>query len=286
MSRSITIIQPGMFTNVQDEGRYDYAHLGVPKSGAMDITAMRLGNQLMNNLEGSAVLECTMVGVTIRFEADSHFVLTGSRADAFLDDEVVVVGETAFAKANQILSIKRVHPGIRTYLCIAGGLQTEKVLGSRSYYAPLTKSTVFKNQKIALGVSRYGAQKFTRLRNVAALTHPGTQVPNIPVYEGPEFELLSNAQRQFLVDTTFTISKNWSRMAIQLEEPLLNSFASILTAPVLPGTIQLTPGGTLIILCNDCQTTGGYPRIIQVSKIGMQLLSQMGAGQKLKWTLV
>ncbi|RMB56922.1 biotin-dependent carboxyltransferase family protein [Dokdonia sinensis] len=286
MSGAITILQPGIYTTVQDEGRRGYAHLGVPESGAIDKRAMRLGNQLMNNPEGSAVLEITLVGPTIRFESGTHFVLTGSQVTAFLDEVAIDVGETAFAKANQILSIKKIHPGIRTYLCIAGGLQTEKVLNSRSYYAPLTQATVVKNQQITLGKSNYGTSKFTKVRSQKAVTGLKIGVATIPVFRGPEYEALTTAQREELLNTIFSISKNWNRMAIQILEPLDNKLKAIRTSPVLPGTVQLTPSGTQIILCNDCQTTGGYPRILQVSKKGMQLLSQMGAGKSLKWELV
>ena len=286
MKRAITILEKGMFTTVQDEGRSGYAYLGVPESGAMDKVAMRLGNRLMNNLEDSAVLECTLVGPTIRFEVDCHFVLTGSSSNAYLDGVSIKVGEAAFAKAKQILSIKKIHPGVRTYLTIAGGMLVNNVLGSRSSYPPLTPTYVIKNQLIALGTSLYGSTKFTRIKRNNDLLEHNFSFSAIPVYAGPEFEYLSTQQQKKLFEMIFTISKNWNRMAMQLEEQLKNGLASIFTAPVIPGTVQLTPSGTQIILCNDCQTTGGYPRILQVSSIGMQLLSQMGAGQKLRWKLV
>ncbi|MBQ0740214.1 allophanate hydrolase subunit 2 family protein, partial [Aquimarina celericrescens] len=78
----------------------------------------------------------------------------------------------------------------------------------------------------------------------------------VEVYPGPEFELLSIEQKRVLMDSVFTISNSINRMAIQLEEKLKNSIFSIITSPVLPGTVQLTPSGNLIVLMRDCQTTG------------------------------
>jgi allophanate hydrolase subunit 2 len=63
-------------------------------------------------------------------------------------------------------------------------------------------------------------------------------------------------------------------MAIQLNEKLYNQINPIITSPVLPGTIQLTPNGTLIVLMRDCQTTGGYPRILQLDERSINTISQ------------
>ncbi len=74
-------------------------------------------------------------------------------------------------------------------------------------------------------------------------------------------------------------------MAYQLEETLEHSLPSILTSPVLPGTVQLTPSGQLIILMRDCQTTGGYPRVLQLIEAAINLLSQKKFGDAFCFTL-
>jgi allophanate hydrolase subunit 2 len=53
----------------------------------------------------------------------------------------------------------------------------------------------------------------------------------------------------------------------------------------MPGTIQLTPSGRVIILCRDCQTTGGYPRILQLDKKSLDCLSQKVTGEKINFYL-
>ena len=71
-------------------------------------------------------------------------------------------------------------------------------------------------------------------------------------------------------------------MAYQLEPLFQNSLEPILTSPVLPGTIQLTPSGQLIVLMRDCQTTGGYPRVLQLTEKSINILSQKTTGNDLK----
>jgi allophanate hydrolase subunit 2 len=70
-----------------------------------------------------------------------------------------------------------------------------------------------------------------------------------------------------------------------LNETIPNTLPSILTSAVLPGTVQLTPSGKLIILMRDCQVTGGYPRVLQVSEESINRLSQKITGDKIQFVL-
>ena len=74
-------------------------------------------------------------------------------------------------------------------------------------------------------------------------------------------------------------------MGYKLNEVLENNISSILTSAVLPGTVQLTPSGKLIVLMRDCPVTGGYPRILQISEKGINKLSQKSTGNRFKFVL-
>lgn len=74
---SITVLDPGPLTTVQDAGRVGYAAQGYRSCGAADGYAYRLGNVLVGNDPGAAVLECTLRGAALRFETDTVFALTG-----------------------------------------------------------------------------------------------------------------------------------------------------------------------------------------------------------------
>jgi allophanate hydrolase subunit 2 len=67
-------------------------------------------------------------------------------------------------------------------------------------------------------------------------------------------------------------------MAYQLVETLTNTLKPIITSLVLPGTVQLTPSGKLIVLMRDCQATGGYPRVLQLSESAINILAQKFTG--------
>jgi antagonist of KipI len=60
----------------------------------------------------------------------------------------------------------------------------------------------------------------------------------------------------------------------------------MISAPVLPGTIQLLPNGNPVILMADGQTTGGYPRIGQVIRIDLDVLAQKQPGEQIRFKLI
>lgn len=285
MDSSLEILNPGFFTTIQDGGRSGYAHLGVPESGVMDKGAFQLANALLNNDTNDAVLECTLVGPKIQINADTQFVITGANASASLDRKIVRQGVPLLAKANQILTLSKITEGSRCYVAFAGGLKSQVVMGSRSWYKPITtQAFLIKGMTFPIGVSHFGSLKGAHLKTARFETNE-VIIPTIEVYRGPEFSKLTKAQQSSLLCTTYTVSNLWNRMAIQLVETIENSLKSIHTSPVIPGTVQLTPSGKLIVLMNDCQTTGGYPRILQLSKSALNLLAQMQQGDQFLLTI-
>ena len=103
----------------------------------------------------------------------------------------------------------------------------------------------------------------------------------LEVYPGPEFMILDNIQKKFLLEFFHHIYSLINRMSFRLVEILFCKLPEIWTSPVIPGTIQCTPDGSLIIIMRDGQVTGGYPRIFQLNKRSINLLSQKLHGLRL-----
>ena len=59
----------------------------------------------------------------------------------------------------------------------------------------------------------------------------------------------------------------------------------LISAPVVDGTVQMTPTG-LIVLLRDRQTTGGYPRVLVVVSADVDMLAQIGPGRTLRFKRV
>ncbi|MDX1365873.1 MAG: allophanate hydrolase subunit 2 family protein, partial [Arenibacter latericius] len=108
---------------------------------------------------------------------------------------------------------------------------------------------------------------------------------SLKVYRGPEFDELTDKQLEELFTKEFSVAKENNRMAYQLNETIDGSNLSMLTSATLPGTIQLTPSGKLIVLMKDGQTTGGYPRILQLAEKAIDILSQKKSGDSIRFSL-
>jgi len=281
---SIAIEDKGFYTTIQDQGRLGYTALGVPESGAMDQQALALSNLLWNNPEGAAALECTLVGPTIRFLKELAFVLTGAQTAARLDEEAILGNKVYLARKDQVLSIGKVTKGCRVYLGVEGGLSTDSYMESRSQFYPITpQPTVEKGMQLATGMPNFGSVKGVHLHPKQALAILGDS--SISVEKGPEFNLLAAASRKQLWNAKLSIT-SWNRMGIVLD-PILQAHHQVMqSSPVLPGTVQLTPSGRLFVLMRDCQTTGGYPRVLQLTQNGMNRLAQKKYGDRIQLCLV
>ncbi|WP_433372790.1 biotin-dependent carboxyltransferase family protein [Actinoplanes sp. CA-142083] len=132
----ITVMRAGPLTTVQDLGRPGYAHLGVPRSGALDMPALRRANALVGNSVEAAVLETTLMGCALRFEVAARVAVTGAFGVVRVDKQPVSTAaafEVAFAvAAGAVLDVGRAQRGVRSYVAVAGGIDVEPVLGSRS----------------------------------------------------------------------------------------------------------------------------------------------------------
>lgn len=283
---SITIIKPGLFTTIQDAGRYGYRKYGIPLSGTMDNYAAGLANALVNKPFDSAVIEIILKGPEIQFNDDTYIAITGADMAPYIDGNLVKMNVVNLIKRGSILSFGKINYGAIAYIATSNELLTEIILGSKSYYKGITPlKRFYSGQTILLDVNR---EKFSIPSSRIKPQHEHFLTSFIKVYKGPEFNLLCEENQKILSETTFKISFEFSRMGYKLEgHPIIVKDAgSMISSAVMPGTVQLTPGGQMIVLMNDCQTTGGYPRILQLSQNSINQLAQKKAGDEIKLRVV
>ena len=279
----IKVLKAGFYSSIQDFGRYGYQEFGVPFSGVMDRKAAAFANSLVGNSEDEAVLEMTMLGASLQFSVNTYIAFSGAQMDAKLNGVGAMNNSLIAINPGDILSFGKLKLGFRCYLAVLGGFNTETVMKSKSMYPNITKaSRLLKNDELAINASSLENQNtYSRIRYDESYMNSST----LEVYGGPEFENLTDTQQNELLSTCFTISNNNSRMGYQLNENLQNDLMAIITGPVIPGTVQLTPSGKLIVLMRDCQTTGGYPRVLQLSETAINSLSQKYTGQAISFKL-
>jgi biotin-dependent carboxylase-like uncharacterized protein len=267
----IEVLRQGIYTSIQDLGRFDYQSYGVPISGALDQQAFGIGNKLLNNPIGTAALECSFKGPKLRFHQATHIALTGADMNVKINGKTIKNYTPIAVAEGSILDMGTAQNGCRTYLAVAGGIQTSEVLGSRSQFKDITKSErIRKKTLLPIGFSNFIAPKGSHL--ASQKQNQNDQV--LEAYPGPEFNNLSPSQQEQLINTNLSISPLNNRMAYQLEEKIKHQLTPIWTGPVLYGTVQCTPDGSIIILMRDAQVTGGYPRLLQLTQTALYLLAQ------------
>ncbi|MGC1473147.1 MAG: biotin-dependent carboxyltransferase family protein [Psychroserpens sp.] len=280
----VEILKSGLYDTIQDLGRPSYQQFGVPLSGVMDVYSASLANALVSNGNDAAVVECMMTGPKLKFHNDALICITGAKMQAKLNDVFIANNTAIIIKSGDILSFGRLELGCRTYIAIAGGFRSELIMGSRSMYQDLTNDHKLKTGD-RIPVSE---EKIAIPSSFASVKTKNNyfKTKQIQVIKGPEFESLSLEQQRSLFENEFTISSDSNRMAYQFDERFENQLQSMITSLVLPGTVQLTPNGQLFVLMKDCQTTGGYPRVLQVIESSIGKLSQKLSGDKIQFKCI
>lgn len=279
----IVVLHPGIYSSIQDLGRSGFAHIAMPIGGTMDVYSATVANQLLRNTSTAAVLEMTFGGAQLQFEKEVCICLTGADFNPVINGEVIVMNTVIKVAKGSVLSFGKKRYGVRTYLAVAGGFDTAVVLKSRSFYKGVTeRSQLVKGDRLLVQPSEVIASR-TQAKLKVQKEHFSSRM--LSVSKGPEFELLSEKQQAVLLQTVFTISNDNNRVGYRLEAPLKNSLQPILTSGVLPGTVQLTPSGTLLVLMRDCQVTGGYPRVLQLCEAGINRLAQKSTTDRIQFVL-
>ncbi|NJB70079.1 biotin-dependent carboxylase-like uncharacterized protein [Saonia flava] len=277
----LKVLKSGFFTTIQDRGRFNFRDKGVPVSGVMDSYSFHKANKLLKNNENAAALEITMTGPTLEFEEDTYIVLGGAEMSATLNSEPIVNCKVYKIEKGDIVSFGKLEKGFRSYLAIKGGFKVEDKLGSKSLYYPITPNAYIKKG----AEIPYDAYPHFHVEHDEFPTDSFLTEVVLEVYKGPEYDLLNDKHLEALFFREFSIAKENNRMAYQLEDLIKGHSFSMLTSATLPGTVQLTPSGKLIVLMKDGQTTGGYPRILQLSDRAISILAQKKSGDKVSFKL-
>ena len=279
----VEVLKPGFYASIQDYGRFGYQQYGVPYSGVMDRRAAGLANSILGNEEDAAVIEMTMTGAVLRFESETYICIAGADMSPKLNEVQISLYKSIKIQVGDVLSFGKLNTGFRCYLAVFGGFKTENIMRSQSMCKGITNVfNISKSDKFKISVNT----SFSINKNASIkVKNDYIKTKIIKVFKGPEFDLLSKKQQEFLLKTEFTVSKDNNRMAYQLVEPLENNLEPIITSAVLPGTVQLTPSGKLIILMRDCQTTGGYPRVLQLKETAINTIAQKITGNSVNFSL-
>lgn len=279
--RRATVVRPGSLTTVQDAGRPGWAHLGVPRSGALDPTAHDLANRLVGNPRAAATLETTLDGVALAFDAPATVAVTGATAPVSVDGHPAPWGLPVRVRAGGTLEVGRATAGVRSYVAVDGGFAEPPVLGSRStdVLSGLGPPPLTTGRCLALG-RRHGD---AAALDMAPFRPPGSDA-TLRVHPGPRRDWLADAGVRSLFAQTYSVEPASNRVGLRLRgRPLARRTAGELDSEGLVwGAIQLLPSGQLVIFLADHPTTGGYPVVGVVDHADAGACAQAAPGSEVR----
>lgn len=256
----------------------------------MDPLALRIGNFLVGNAEGSAGLEITIVGPRLEFQTDVLFAITGANLSPLLNGMEISNWRTYYATAGSVLEFGPCVEGCRSYLAVRGGIDVPIVLGSRSTFLKGQFGGYEGRRLVNRDQIRTFEQRLPpKLRSVrlAYTPHYSLEEP-IGITLGPQDYRFTQNAIDTLVTEPFEVGLDSDRMGYRLHGARLEHVddADIISDYIVCGSIQVPKSGQPIVLMADRQTSGGYTKIATVIKVDIPRLAQAKPGDKVKFIIV
>jgi antagonist of KipI len=285
------IHRSGLFTTIQDLGRHGYQRYGVSVSGAMDRTALRIGNRIVGNPDGAAGLEITLQGPELEFTGSAILAITGADLSPTLNGCAIPMWSAVPVHGGDRLRFGARRQGCRAYVCVAGGPDVPAVLGSRSTdvragIGGLSGRRLCKGDHVYFeNPARETSRPSGSQLPLRARPHY-TAEPRLRVILGPQADSFSAAALDVLFNNPYVISPDSDRMGFRLEGASVPARDSLewVSDATAAGTIQVPADQRPILLMADCQTTGGYPKVASVITADMGQAGQLAPGDRIRFS--
>jgi biotin-dependent carboxylase-like uncharacterized protein len=275
---SLTVVETGPLTTVQDDGRFGQGALGIGRSGACDRAAYRLANRMVGNHDGAAVLEVTFGGLVLRAGADSLLVTTGARCAGTPHNAPFTLA------AGQQLALGAPVTGARTYVAVRGGIDVPRVLGSRStdVLSGLGPDVLAAGVRLPIGQCA-GSMPGV---DVALVAEPEDGEVVVHVQPGPRRDWFTDDAWACLLSQRYTVTAQSNRVGLRLDGvPIPRAHTGELPSEgMVRGALQIPSSGTPVLFLADHPVTGGYPVVGYVVDDDVDRCGQLRTGQTLSFT--
>jgi len=288
---TVSVISAGFQTTVQDCGRTGLWKFGVTPGGALDPISLRLVNLLVGNLECTAGLECISGRLRLRFHDERILAWSGGEFEVRLGDKLVPVLHCARVSTDIEILPQR---GGRAWLAISGGIDVPEILGSRAtdlraHFGGLEGRALRDGDELPLGVE---SELCARVRDEIPDHVSDWSAPRF-VGRGKPLRIIRGKNWNDdigpkLLAQKFRVAMNSDRMGLRLEGEEIASAnrRELVSEAVTPGTIQLPPSGTPVVLLQGCQTIGGYPKIAHVITVDLGYAAQLQPFDEVRFELI
>ncbi|MCP3423581.1 biotin-dependent carboxyltransferase family protein [Nocardioides pinisoli] len=272
----VEVVDPGPLSTVQDLGRRGWAHLGVPRAGALDRGAAALARRLVGGRPDDAVVETTVGGIVLRPRRAVTLAVTGAPCTVRVGARAVPHSAAVTVPGGAVVTVGPATTGVRSYVAFNGGIAVTPVLGSRS-----TDTLAW------VGPPRLAAGDVLALGSTGPLPEAPAAVvvrPRDPVLRlrrGPRAEWLDDDGWRRLEGASYAVAPDSDRIGLRLTgPPILRRGGELASEGIVHGAVQLPPSGQPVVFLADHPTTGGYPVVAVVEDDDLDLCAQLRPGDE------
>jgi KipI family sensor histidine kinase inhibitor len=276
------VLAPGLLATVQDLGRAGHAGAGIAPSGALDRGALRAANRLVGNPEHAAAVEVTLGGFRAVAERELWVAVAGAWGGIRLDGRDVDPYEALLWPRGAELSLDWFDHGTRAYVAVRGGVDAARVVGSRStdILSGLGPAPLQAGDEVPIGRD---ATAEIPIAAVSPWSAPHDELIEVELAPGPRVDWFAPAGLRALFEGTWTVTAQADRVGVRLEGPAIERIrtAELPSEGMVPGALQVPPGGRPTILLADGPVTGGYPVVAVVAESSLDAVGQARAGTRI-----
>ncbi len=283
--RQLVIHQAGPAASVQDSGRIGRLQLGLPPSGAMDADALISGQYLLAQRADEAAIEMAYGGLVASPTEPCDIAVTGAPTHLSIDGTSASTHIVLRVEAGQHIRITPGATGIYSYLHVAGGIDTPRILGSRSTsvregVGGLEGRYLRDGDRLPLGA----AKSLVNGRMASLTSTPPADPITLRFVPGFQYASMKPDAIAMLLEEEFLVTSKANRMGVQLEGKTIDTgIETLLSEATAHGAIQIPPSGRPVVLLNDRQAVGGYPKPGAVIRSDCRRLAQARPGQKVRF---
>lgn len=285
------IIRPGINTTIQDLGRNNQNHIGIPSSGAMDKRNFFIANKLVSNNSIEACIEFAYQGPLLELVGGNTVcAITGNISFKILrkdsKEEKGICYKSFSIKDGDRIDILSTNKSVYGYLSIKDGLKEKKNFDS---YSTNTKAKIGANNGEIFSINqKIIINKNNDNNEIKNIDYQNSKIEFIRVIKGTNFNYFSELSQNDFVNEEYVVSKFTDRMGMRLEGKKIENIVStnIKSEGLVKGVIQVPADGKPIIMLSDHGTIGGYPKIAVVISADYDRLTQLTPGSKIKFKYI
>ncbi len=271
---------------VEDLGRPGYAHLGVPRAGALDPAALALANRLVGNRESEAGLEILLGGLCLAAQQSLRIALTGAPMLLWVGGRPAPLDAAVSVPAGSRIEVEPASSGLRSWLAVAGGLDVPETLRSRSAdtLSGLGPAPLARGDVLEVGPSGPAAAAAEYPRSAAARATSGATV--LRMLGGPRDDWFTPASLAAMLAADYRVTPSSDRVGVRLSGPRLvrRSNGELASEGLVLGAVQVPGDGQPLVFLADHPTTGGYPVVGVVEDDSLGLCAQLRPGDAVRFS--